>query len=168
MKFVLQAGWGENPVVTYNGTQYTVDAEGMIKIVFEGSDPVVLTISSEGTLSGTSFTISNANGSGTWDDPFLIGELGTITASVPANGEVLYTWTATASGTLTLTMTNELNNVCVNNQTTFIYGDYTMGALTTSVAVNAGDVIQIGVSTVMDMETWISPAAEIEITLTLA
>jgi hypothetical protein len=50
---------------------------------------------------------------------------------------------------------------------TWASSDFTMGALTTSLAVNEGDVIQISVSTTPD-ESWNCPAAEIEITLTLA
>ena len=168
MKFVLLAGWGENPVVTYNGVQYTVDENGQIKIVFEGSDPVTICIEAAEGLNASSFTVSNANGSGTMEDPFVLGELGTVTASVPENGEIFYTWTATATGTLTLTMDNELNNISVSNQNTGESTEYTAGASTTSIAVNEGDVIRIGVGTILNMDTWTTPAAEIEITFTLA
>ena len=171
LKLVIQAGFGENPVVVLGGVEYTVDPmNGQIKIVFDGTDPVTFCLEAkDAELLYTTVSVSNANGSGTMDDPYLLNSLDKLTVSVPENSEgFYYSWTATASGTLTLTMNSELNNVCVNNLTTWAYGDPTFGALTTTMVVNEGDEIQISVGTVTDYSTWTSPAADIEITFTLA
>lgn len=156
----------EKAVIEYNGNTYTA-RDGKVEVNLDAGRMATIAVSaSDGKL--TVFDMKITVKEGTPQNPAVLTSLESITVSVPENDSVHYKWIATASGTLTVSCTNNVNNITLNNNTAAIYGDPSDGAASVSINVNAGDEILLVFATVMDETTWISPAAELSVTFTLA
>ena len=108
---------------------------------------------------------------GTMDNPYVLDELGTITAVVDGDhtAGVFYTYIAPGFGTLTITMPEGDWTYFVNNLTSGVYGDAHWSddeEVVSSVTINvsAGDEIQIMVSTYDPNNMWEAPAGEVTFT----
>ena len=112
---------------------------------------------------------------GTFDNPaeLVIGE-NSCEIAENSNGYI-YKWTADSDGELTITMGADVESwsYCVNNLTTSMYGDTyssTDEEIVSSytVAVAAGDEIQITINTPFSYDTWSSPAGTVTFTADFA
>ncbi len=84
---------------------------------------------------------------GSVDNPIPVEKLGeAITAEVPQEGGIYYSWTATADGTLTVSSSDSINNICINNLTSYAVTSFTDGGESVSIAVKTGDQITVVVS----------------------
>lgn len=135
--------------IVMNGTTYKPDENGRIAI----------RITSEKQQDHTSFTVKNLSAEaqsftlliesdpGSFDNPIAVTALDTaITANVPKDLTVYYTWTATVAGELVMTSADKANNICLNNITNFKTTNFTNGAESVSVLVAVGDQVTISVS----------------------
>ena len=85
---------------------------------------------------------------GTAENPIVITDLSApLTVEVKQGAAVYYVYNATTAGTLTVTCTDNRNNITLNNLTTSCYGDYTEGAASTSATFAAADTVQLVVCT---------------------
>ncbi len=108
---------------------------------------------------------------GTMSNPIVLDELGDITANINEDivmdsGAVHYLYTATANGTLTITMPEGNWTYTVNNLTAGLYGDSQWSdsdpvLSTYSIEVTAGDEIQIIVGTYNPESMWDIPVGEL-------
>ena len=134
----------ENVSVVYNGTTYTA---------FDGK--VTVEIGAQDYM-GTIFSIKNTSNAtvetemefvyplGSMNNPIVLsGDSATTTAEVAENGSVVYKWTATKNGVLTISTANTLAYISVTNPTAIAQPDDISGAGSTTVNCSAGDVILI-------------------------
>ena len=138
-------------VVTYRETVYTPDESGMIAIRMTTEslrDPSFFSLTNQGSTD-KEMTVTLLSDPGAMDNPITVEALDTaITANVPQDGMVYYRWTVTASGTLTVTSTDTINNISLNNLTTSQVSDFSNGAESVTLTVTEGDVISIVVSVI--------------------
>ncbi|MBE6618625.1 MAG: hypothetical protein E7626_02425 [Ruminococcaceae bacterium] len=154
-------------VIEYNGKTYTSE-NGKVQVALEGGMMANIAVSAaDGKLAVFTLKVSVREGSS--GNPFTLENLDPITVNVPENDSVHYKWIATASGTLTVSCANDVNDITLNNNTAAIYGDPSDGAASVSITVNEGDEITLIFAVcVVDESTWTTPAAELSVTFTLA
>lgn len=146
-------------------TRYLIVEGAAAKVVYEGNEYLpengvirVLVKGAEDTNSTMPFTVTNIGSTecvvtirfeslpGTQNNPYR-AELGeTLTAEVPAEDAVYYTYTATSSGYLVMLCTTPDNNIMMYNTTTYLVTSYTEGGTCLYLPVNVGDEIFITVS----------------------
>jgi hypothetical protein len=86
---------------------------------------------------------------GAMDNPILLENLGEpVTANVPQDGMIYYKWTATATGTLTVSSADPINNISLNNLNTSQVSDFSAGGESVSLKVTEGDIITVVVSVI--------------------
>lgn len=139
---------GENVKVTYGSNVYTPDAEGKISIQFLGSS----TNSTEKLLfentSATeqTYTVNITSAPGTQSNPYELVLDEDITTKALANREsVYYTYTATASGKLTITVKSENSYISMTNTSNSLNATTEEGT-TIELELNEGDVVSIDCS----------------------
>ena len=139
---------GEGFTVTYNGKTLTPE-DGLVKLVFEldgGDNPAdvkfeTFAIKNTGTQSFET-VIEFVSRPGSYNNPYD-AESDSFTASVVDT--VYYQYTVNAAGTLVLTSNSANNNIKLTNNN--VVTSYTYGAKGTYIAVDAGDVVKIEIST---------------------
>ncbi len=139
---------GATTKVVYEGEEYLPE-DGVIRVLVKGAADTNSTIPFTVTNTGTSectFTVCFESLPGTQGNPYRAEADKTLTAEVPAEGAVYYTYTATASGYLVLTCTTPDNNIMMYNTTTYVVTSYTDGGACLYLPVNAGDEVSITVS----------------------
>ena len=126
--------------------------------------PAIITITTEGEN-----TLKFTWPVGVMNNPadLVIGE-NSVTLAAGSQG-YYYTWTATANGTLTVTITGENWFYVINNLTTSVYGDNQWSdsdpvVNPAVITVAAGDEIQIVVNTYDPANEWNAPAGTIAFT----
>jgi hypothetical protein len=140
-----------NSEITYKTEVYTPNKDGEIAVRIVTDSPrdhafFALTNKSE---EAREITVNILSDPGTMDNPIVIETLGeSITANVPQDGMVYYQWTATATGTLTASSTDAINNICINNLITSQVSESSAGGESVSLAVTEGDVITVVVSAI--------------------
>lgn len=140
-----------------------------------------------GTMVADSFVLQNLTGDyayvivsidttgsgpvvGTWDKPDTL-KIGTNSAKIKAETDgYYYTWTADASGDLTITMPSGQWAYCMNNITVSKYGTRHQSTdrpvvRSETITVRAGDTIQIMVNTLNPNNEWKNPAGTITFTV---
>ena len=151
-------------------TYYSIPADGAYVVINDGEpillagrdNPTVFAITNEGEAAAD-YAIKVYYPAGHFMNPIVIESIDeALTANVGANSEVYYKWTATADGLLSVTTTNALASITVKNNTQYIYNDPSEGAGTAYMPIAYGDDISFVVTTVMDFETWTSPAADVD------
>ena len=133
----------------YNEGVYQPDGSGLVEVRMSTASPrepaffaLKNTDSAEAEV-----TVTLRSDPGDMDNPIVIETLGeAMTARVPQDGMVYYKWTATATGTLTVTSADTVNNISINNLTTSQVSDFSAGDESVSLQVTAGDEITIVVS----------------------
>ena len=137
--------------VTYKDETVTPDGDGLIAVRIVTDSPrdhayFALTNKSGDTREITVTVVSDP---GAMDNPIAIETLGeAITSQVPQDGMLYYKWTATASGTVTVTSADTINNISINNLTTSQVSDFSAGGETVSLSVSEGDEITVVVSVI--------------------
>jgi hypothetical protein len=148
----------------YEGTEYTPDADGKISFSFIGED-----VNSVARVKITSTGASDASVGflieslpGTLGNPYKITELPSEISKtdVEKGDTVYYSYVATASGTLTLTVTSEKTHAAMQN------GSYQVSTAevddsTISLSVAEGDEVIINLSTSASENALISFRAEL-------
>ena len=134
---------------------FTTDAGNIEVLIVEDDTFSTYRFSLKGSESAdTVATITLESPLGSTDNPIKITETGAdITATVSKSGKIYYTWTATASGTLTVTSAQDYNNIDLQNATTSTSSGFSNGAESVSIAVSEGDVLVICVASLSDEET---------------
>ena len=141
----------ENPhaEITYKETVYQPNETGRIEIRMSTEnprDPSFFALTNTGS-EDCEMTVIILSDPGAMDNPIAVEALGvTITATVPQEGMVYYKWTATASGTLTVTSNDAINNISLNNLTTSQVSNFTEGRESETLVVAEGNEITIVVS----------------------
>ena len=140
-----------NAEITYKETVYTPDENGKIAIRMStesARDPSFFALTNKGS-EAQEMTVVIYSDPGAMDNPIVIEALDTpVTANVPQDGMVYYRWTATAAGTLTVTSTDTINNISLNNLATSRVTDFSNGAESVSLDVAEGDTITIVVAVI--------------------
>lgn len=138
-----------NAKVSYDGKDYLPE-NGVIKILVTGAAdtnstmPFTVTNTAEGE---NTIAIRFESIPGTQDNPF-VAELGqSLTANVPAESAIYYSFTAQKDGYLVLTSETVTNNIMMYNLTSYVVTGYTDGGKSVCILVAAGDVVSITVST---------------------
>jgi hypothetical protein len=137
--------------IIYKDETITPDANGEIAVRIITDSPrdhayFALTNKSGDTREITVTLISDP---GTMDNPIVIESLNeTIVANIPQDGMMYYKWTATADGTLTVSSADSINNISINNLTTYQVSDFSEGSESVSLSVHAGDEITVVVSVI--------------------
>ena len=135
--------------VIYNDSTYKPDAEGKISVRMKTAsprDPSFFAVTNT-SAEEKEMTVVILSDSGAMDNPIVIEQLDeTLIAKVPQDGMVYYKWTATATGTVTVLSSDTINNISLNNLTTFQVSDFSGGAESVSLDVNEGDEITVVVS----------------------
>lgn len=140
-----------NAEITYKEVVYTPDESGKIEVRMSTDnprDPSFFALTNQGD-EACDMTVMLLSDPGAMDNPIQIENLNeTIQANVPQEGMVYYKWTATATGTLTVTSTDPINNISLNNLTTSQVSNFTEGKESETLNVTEGDVITIVVSVI--------------------
>lgn len=109
-------------------------------------DPAFFALQNTGSDS-VDMTVQILSDPGAMDNPIPVDALETeITARVPQDGMVYYTWTATASGTVTVRSASSINNISIHNVTTSRVTDFSNGGESISLEVAEGDTVSIVVA----------------------
>lgn len=109
-------------------------------------DPAFFALENTGSAD-VDMTVQILSDPGAMDNPIPVEALDTeITARVPQDGMVYYTWTATASGTVTVTSGSPINNISIHNVTTSRVTDFSNGGESVTLEVAEGDTVSIVVS----------------------
>lgn len=139
----------ENAEITYMDTVYTPDESGRIAVRMSTDslrERSFFALSNKGSAD-KEMTVTILSDPGAMDNPIVIEALGeAVTAQVPQDGMLYYRWTATASGTLTVSSPDDTNNISLNNLTTSQVSDFSNGGESVSLKVSEGDVITVVVS----------------------
>ena len=142
--------------VVYNGVTYTYDAQkNAVEVPLEKTD----------TNSRVRFALVNKTDAeltvnailqvpeGSLENPIVLTTLGGVTVEVKGTGQIYYQWTASETGTLTVTSNSQDSYISVTNKTqvsseTVINREGQDQTLKTTIeiAVSAGDVISIEAS----------------------
>ena len=94
-------------------------------------------------------TVTLVSDPGTMDNPIVIENMNEIiTANIPQDGIMYYKWIATADGTLIVSSADTINNISINNLTTYQVSDFSEGGESVSLSVHAGDEITVVVSVI--------------------
>ena len=159
---------------TNGGMMLTINDGEPVEITGNGWMPQVLEF--KGAEEGeTVYNLKMFSPVGSFDNPaeLVIGE-NSCELAENSNGYI-YKWTADSDGELTITMGADVESwsYCVNNLTTSMYGDTyssTDEEIVSSytVAVAAGDEIQITINTPFSYDTWSSPAGTVTFTADFA
>ena len=159
---------------TNGGMMLTINDGEPVEITGNGWMPQVLEF--KGAEEGeTVYNLKMFSPVGSFDNPaeLVIGE-NSCEIAENSNGYI-YKWTADSDGELTITMGADVESwsYCVNNLTTWVYGDTyssTDEEIVSSytVAVAAGDEIQITINTPFSYDTWSSPAGTVTFTADFA
>ena len=145
--------------VTYGGAEYIPDSENKINFAFLGTD----TNSVENlkihnpTSAEISFNLVINSAPGTHGNPYIVEALGVEISKedITSRDIVYYSYTATESGTLTLTVTSEETHAamqCNSKQVTTASED----SSTISLDITAGDVVIIDLATSIEENARIS------------
>ena len=141
----------ENPTaeLSYKDTVYVPDENGKISVRMTTEnprDPTFFSLTNKGT-EACDMTVLILSDPGAMDNPIPIMNLDeAIVANVPQEGMVYYKWIATATGVLTVSSTDAINNISLNNLTTSQVSSFTEGRESESLSVTEGDEITIVVS----------------------
>ena len=160
---------GENVSVNHNGTDYT-PVEGVITLDCKGAsetEPPVFAITNTGTQEET-FAVTFGYPLGHSENPEILtlGKTEVTLAEGNAEGR-FFTWTAEASGSFTVTMTDGAHwQYALSNVTGGISGEHhTSGddpvRLTETIAVSAGDTVRIMVNTYDPANPYAPPAGTV-------
>jgi hypothetical protein len=137
--------------ITYKEEIYAPDADGRIAVPIVTDSPRDHAFFALTNKSGEAreITVTVVSAPGAMDNPIVIEALGeSVTAQVPQDGMVYYKWVATATGTVTVSSADTINNVSINNLTTSQVSDFSAGAASVSLGVTEGDEITIVVSVI--------------------
>ena len=138
-------------IVHYKDGVYHPDSNGLMELRMSTDSPrehSFFALQNTGAAE-VELTVQILSDPGAIDNPIVIETLGeTITANVPQDDMLYYTWTATATGTLTVTSADTTNNISINNLTTSQVSDFSAGSESVSLSVTEGDVITIVVSVI--------------------
>lgn len=174
---------GENAYVVFAETKYEA-VDGTVSVLLAGGNPrmpVDFTIGNSGTEAAT-FTVDFAYPEGSMSNPYVLEEAGYISADIAEGNSEGYwiTYTAPEAGTLTVEIYNaydaEYNTLgwtyVVNQMTACKYGDTHTSADDEVVSletfeVNAGDEIQVMMSTFDAENPWTAPAGTVAMYFTL-
>ena len=132
--------------------------------------PIVFSITNDGEADAE-YAIVISYPAGTMDNPeqLVIGENTAVIEAGNTQG-YFFTYTAEADGTLTITVSCDAGwTYCINNLTTFVYGDIQWSdsdpvVNPAVIEVSAGDEIQIMVNTYDAADMWNIPAGTIIVT----
>lgn len=162
----------EDAYVIYNGKTYEAK-NGVVTVSGIQSQytnsPVEIVIGNKGTAEAT-FDVKLSHPAGTQSNPYKL-KLGTFTTKLEKGNEMgaFYSWTATKSGTFTITLDSATNNANVGITITVVEGNipvqYSMaeGETSLSVEVKEGESISIVIAVEPD-EKWNRPASEVKTT----
>ena len=133
--------------VTYNGTDYTPDANGNIKLLLNAPESIYeriyFTVTNTLTTSNT-FSASFEYLPGTYDNPYS-AELGTsVDATVPKETSVYYQWIATESGKLRVSCADTNNLIVLRTGATVT--ESSDGAAFIEISVIKGNAVIIEVA----------------------
>lgn len=138
-------------IVLYKDGVYHPDSNGLMELRMSTDSPrehSFFALQNTGAAE-VEMTVEILSDPGAMDNPIVIETLGeAITANVPQDDMLYYTWTATATGTLTVTSADATNNISINNLTTSQVSDFSAGSESISLSVTEGDVITIVVSVI--------------------
>ncbi len=135
--------------VTLDGTTHLPDENGLIKIPVvsdKQQNHLSMSITSKTAQNVTVAVVAELGSS---DNPIVIEELGTITATVPKDGIVYYSYTVTdgSLSTIDVHSNDTTNNISMTNRNTSETTNFTNGATTEfCLNVKKDDVIIIAVS----------------------
>ena len=139
--------------IEYNGAEYTPDANNKINFAFIGEDfnsVANVKITNTGSQDASiSFGINSVEG--TLGNPHVISALGEqITNNEVAKGDtVYYSYTATKSGTLVLTVASADTSAAMQNNS-YQVSTSSENSMTISLAVSAGDEVIINLTSSAD------------------
>ena len=134
--------------VVYEGEEYLPEG-GVIRILIHGAADTNSTIPFTVTNTGSAscdITVHFESLPGTQGNPYKAELDQTLTANVPAEGAIYYSFTAQSSGYLVLMSTTPNNNIMMYNTTTYMVTSYTDGGTCLYLPVNTGDSVSITVS----------------------
>jgi hypothetical protein len=165
VSFTFGAGATYHYFARGTSTRYLVVEGGTVKVIYEGeeyfSENGVVRVLVKGAVDTNStmpFTVTNTGDGecaitvhfeslpGTQNNPFRAETDKKLTAEVPSEGAVYYTYTALSAGYLVLTSTTPGNNIMMYNTTSYMVTSYTDGGTCLYLPVSAGDVVSITVS----------------------
>ncbi len=134
--------------LTLEGTTHMPDENGLIKVpVVADNQQNHLSLSVTSKTAG-SVTIGIVSDLGSSDNPIVIEELGTVTAIVPKDRIIYYSFTAKEGQTgIYLRSDDPTNNISMTNRTTSVTTNFTNGSVEeVGLDVKTGDIIVIAVS----------------------
>ena len=159
----------ENVVVSYNGAQYRADANEEITVEFTDGENLTFTVQNTGNAEQTlTLKIINSR-KGTQDNPdtMLVGT-NTMTQNQAGGEDYYYTFTATKAGRLKITINTDSNwTYKITNLTQGRTSGKQLslnGRKTYTLAVKAGDVIELQINT-FDTKTGESCEGTVEFTI---
>jgi len=155
-------GPAEGFTVYHNGT-FFVSVDGVVTIDALSAPEDTFGWPSFAILDAGEYSIYIESPIGSWDNPIEITDLSqALTASVPEDAQVYYVWYADRDGILTVTSATENGRITVENSDSS-QQEWIEGIGSASVLFSEGDMIRFTVGTVMDEDTWISPAGDVTI-----
>ncbi len=152
------------------GETYNADdaVNGVITVELPAGEYTFTFVAADDAEVGYINVIEWVEGDAEHAEDLVIGEnTATVTDNL-ADG-MYFTYTATATGKLTLTMNSEAWNVVVNNETAGVYGDFIFSgdegvSNVIVVPVVKGDVVTVAVGTGDAYEVYPNPAGEVKFT----
>ncbi len=156
--------------VIYDSTTYGADANGKLTVTFPavtGRPQQVVFAVSNGTAEDAVYTLAFTYPVGSVENPdqLVIGE-NTAVIDPDDEGGYNYSWTAEATGKLTITMSGDNWQYVLNNLTTGVYGDLMDASLEPSAAVaelevTEGDEISLYVNGFTSEDVWALPGGTV-------
>lgn len=155
-------GPAEGFTVYHNGT-FFVSVDGVVTIDALSAPEDIFGFPSFAILDAGEYSIYIESPIGSWDNPIEITDLSqALTASVPEDAQIYYVWYADRDGVLAVKSATENGRIAVENSSSS-QQERIDGIGSASVLFSEGDMIQFTVGTVMDEDTWISPAGDVTI-----
>lgn len=146
---------GAGITMTCEADVFTTDAGKIEILIVEDDTFSTYRFALKGSESeDTVATITLASPLGSTDNPIPITNTeDSISISINKGGKIYYTWTATESGTLTVSSAQNYNNIDLQNATASTSSGFSNGEASVSIAVATGDVVVICVSSLSDADT---------------
>lgn len=134
---------GENVKVTYGSTEYTPDANGKISIRLLGAstNAVEKLLFANTSATEQTYVVKITSAPGTQGNPYaLVLDADVTTPALADRVSVYYTYTATANGTLSITVKSENSYISMTNTTNSVNVNTEEGK-TITLTLNVGDTV---------------------------
>ena len=164
--YVLRVTGNKNTTVEFNGTVYTADSTGVVKVDMpkSGSDMLTIRVHNGAAQNGQFTVLFSTTSTGSAENPEKL-TLGShsMVQSVEGGGDYYYQFVAESNGRLVITFETDVDAIFIVNNTQVYYTH--LGKNRVSLTVRAGAKVNLVVNTYDPNDPMVSPVGTVDFTV---